>query len=353
MTSAVCPKLRVLHGPVNLANQPWVLSRHERRCGVTSDVVVVQPPQMGFDADRCLSSVTNKTAWGLVRRACFGLAAPWRYDVLHYYFGRSYLAFDAPARWPRLRLDLQLARQLGRKVFMTFQGSDLRGASPERVAQLRRVIVEHCDRVFVLNPDLLRVLPEATWIPYASVDIEALPYTPPKLIGPIRIVHAASSTSAKGSDHIQGVVERLKRHWPIEFTLVHGVTHREALGQLQQADVFIDQIRIGWYGGQLVEAMALGKPSVCYLNEDDLRLIPATMRHELPIINATAEELEPRLEQLLRHRDQWSEQSRRVRQFVERWHHPARIASSMVAAYRDRDSQYHWPELPEDKRCAA
>ncbi len=353
MTSAATPRLRVLHGPVNLANQPWVLSRFERRCGVDSEVVVAQKPPLGFNADRCLSSAAHKTAWGLLRRACFGLAAPWRYDVLHYYFGRSYLALDDRARQPRLRLDLQLARRLGRKVFMTFQGSDLRGASPERVEQLRRVMVDHCDRVFVLNPDLLRVLPEAIWIPYASVDIDALPWSPPRLSGPIRIVHAASNTVAKGSEHIQQVVERLRRDWPIEFTLVHGVTHREALGQIQQADVFIDQVRIGWYGGQMVEALALGKPAVCYLCEDDLRRVPEPMRRELPMVNASAEQLETRLESLLRRREQWGEESRRARQFVERWHHPSRIAASMVAAYRARDSQYHWPELPEVERCAA
>ena len=50
--------MRVLHGPVNVGNQPWVLSRAERALGINSDVVVSYGTWLEYPADRVL------TAWG-------------------------------------------------------------------------------------------------------------------------------------------------------------------------------------------------------------------------------------------------------------------------------------------------
>lgn len=32
--------MKVLHAPVNVGNQPWILSRHERLLGIESDLVL-------------------------------------------------------------------------------------------------------------------------------------------------------------------------------------------------------------------------------------------------------------------------------------------------------------------------
>ena len=119
--------MRVLHGPVNVGNQPWVLSRYERLLGVQSDVVVNYSTWLGYQVDRCLSEYAKKSPQAVRNRLLFGLSAPWRYQVLHYYFGRSFLCWDdysPPTPW--WFSDLKLARLLGRKVFMTLQGCDVR-----------------------------------------------------------------------------------------------------------------------------------------------------------------------------------------------------------------------------------
>ncbi|MGY4472620.1 hypothetical protein ACVILL_000034, partial [Bradyrhizobium sp. USDA 3364] len=46
--------MKILHGPVNVGNQPWVLSRAERQLGASSDVVVRNDTWLGYSADRML-----------------------------------------------------------------------------------------------------------------------------------------------------------------------------------------------------------------------------------------------------------------------------------------------------------
>ena len=80
-----------------------------------------------YPSDRCLAGQGERTVGSLARRAAFALSSPFRYDVLHYYFGRSFMCWDdlgGPS--PLWYADLRLARALGRKVFMTLQGCDVR-----------------------------------------------------------------------------------------------------------------------------------------------------------------------------------------------------------------------------------
>src|SRR5688572_13749356 len=103
--------MRVLHGPVNVGNQPWVLSRYERLLGIKSDLVVNYSTWFGYQADRCLSDYAQRSARAITARLGFGLSAPLRYHVLHYYFGRSFMTWDdysAPMPW--WFSDLKLAK---------------------------------------------------------------------------------------------------------------------------------------------------------------------------------------------------------------------------------------------------
>src|SRR5262249_5890278 len=210
-----------------------------------------------------------------LRRGLFGLTAPFRYDVLHFYFGRSFLSWEPGRRLPGRFLDVKLAKALGRKVFMTLQGCDARlsdrnsgrnaitmchlgqctlagtGRTPPD-AQRRRLIDEvlpHCDRVFVVNPDLAHDVPGATFLPYASTDVAAIEPAWPKTDGPITILHAPTDETIKGTAFIVAAVERLKRRWPIELVLVRGLPHAEAVQRYRQAGLVVDQVLAGWDRG--------------------------------------------------------------------------------------------------------
>jgi hypothetical protein len=366
--------LRVLHGPYNVGNQPWVLSRAERRLGVRSDLVVTSTNWLSYPADRILFAPGRNLFSALVSLGSFAPTALFRYDVLHYYFGRSYLNQQG-LPLPLTYLDLKLARLLGRKVFMTLQGCDVRQSeasaqrnpmAPCRLGHCSRAplcrskldssrrrlihdILPLCDRVFVLNPDLAYDVPGATFLPYASVNVEGLQPVPPHTEGPIVVLHAPTDDGIKGTSRIRAAIQALSRRWPVELVLVQRVPHHEALKLYARADLIIDQVLAGWYGGFAVEAMALGKPVGCYLRDADLACLPPTMRAELPLVRLHPLTLEHDLERAFRLRAEWPAWGRRSRAFVLRWHHPFRIAQAMIDAYRDPGSRFSL----ESEACSA
>ena len=90
-----------------------------------------------------------------------------------------------------------------------------------------------------------------------------------------------------------------------DFQLVEGRTQAELREIYERADIVVDQLLVGWYGGLAVEAMALSRPTVAYLRESDLPALPAEMRSEIPVVRADPDTIYGVLRDLLttrRHR---------------------------------------------------
>jgi glycosyltransferase involved in cell wall biosynthesis len=107
------------------------------------------------------------------------------------------------------------------------------------------------------------------------------------------------------------------------------------MGIYKRADLIVDQLLAGWYGGFAVEAMALGKPVVCYIREEDLKFVPARMAEQLPLINARPDSVYSVLKDWLSARKhELSQRGRLSREFVENWHDPELIAHNVSSDYR-------------------
>lgn len=354
--------MRILHSPTNVGNQPWVLSRYERKLGLKSSLVVNYSTSFNFAADKVLGQLGRKTARDVIRRLLFGLSAPFRYHILHYYFGRSLLYWDdwAPKTgYPFF--DLRLAKWLGKKLFFTLQGCDVRlagestrnnsftpcrqdacGAFASCIAsydQQRRdfikTILPLCDKVFYLNPELGHYVPNSYFLPYANVDIFSIEPIYPDTKRIPRIVHAPSDSAIKGTPLILQALDQLKDRFEFELILVQGKTHQEALEIYRSADIAIDQVLTGWYGGVSVELMAMGKPVLCYLREADLQFVPKQMLAELPIQTIRPDHLVDDIARVLEKRKEWTAWGQESRRFVERWHDPAMVARAMSDVYQN------------------
>ncbi len=354
--------MRVLHGPVNVGNQPWVLSRAERALGADSDLVVAYGSWLDYPADRMLSAQADgQSLADKLRRAVFGLQATGDYDVLHYYFGQSYIY--RPGRrdtWLNFA-DLRLAKARGKRIFMTLQGCDARlaGASHRTHAvtmckpegcryfsgcttnqdHVRAAMIAHilplCDRVFVLNPDLKRHAPMAEFLPYASVDSAAVPLSLPAATGRPLVLHAPTDPLIKGSAEIEAALAVLAKEFAFDFIKVTGVPHAEAMQLYARADLVIDQILGGWYGGFAVELMAMGKPVAAYIRAEDLPAVPPEMAAALPILRIDPRSLVADLRRIFERRADWPALGQASRSFVERWHDPAKVAGALLRVYAD------------------
>jgi glycosyltransferase involved in cell wall biosynthesis len=334
--------MRILHTPTNVGGHPIGLSRAERELGFESDVVIFEPNPFGFEVDRSLYR-SGVPAWRTApERLRFLVEAARRYDLFHFNFGSTLL----PAWGFPIALDeLPLLRRLGKTVIATFQGDDARppdhwsAPPPEhkrhdferRRRHGRSRMLRYADRVFYLNPDMRQWLPGASFCAYASFDPRSVTPVPPRVDGELTIVHAPSHRGTKGTEAVLAAVEQLKaRGVPLRLDLVEGVKRAEALARSALADIAIDQVRVGWYGGFAVEAMALGKPVLCYVKDE--RPGDNPFGDELPLVRTTAETLAEDLLALIRDAERRTRAGAEGRQFVERHHDPRKVARGVLHA---------------------
>jgi len=364
--------MNVLHAPFNIGSQAASLSdaenavRRDARLRGRSWSVDFEPLVLSSKASEVFPSPDG---WlGTLHRALkpllYGLRHAGEFNVLHLYSGRSLLRCEG--RFGLFgRRDLPLWKALGKRVFVTFQGCEVRfrsatvhrpfspcragvcdiaGCDAAYEARLRRwaeELLRWADKVFCVNPDLIAHVPAAEFLPYVALPTHLPQARPNPRRGVPRIVHAPSNRSIKGTEFLLAASEALRATHRHALQLLNGVPRDQALEAYAQADILVDQLRLGWYGAVAVEAMARGVPVVAYLNEEDLARIPRPMREELPIVNASPDTLTPALTRLLEEADLRVELGRRGRQFVGRWHHPLKIAKRLLQLYED-PSQSFW-----------
>jgi len=326
--------IRILHTPLNIANDAWSMSRAEREVGNRSTLAVLQQNRFAESADLDLGfSGVDARVRPLVRRirkTALALSAPWRYDLIVYEYGTSILDFRD--RGLDL-LDMKLAHRGHAVVAVVFHGCDVRAAggacsfcpSPcdaARVSRRLAIIRSVADLMYVKTPDLLEVVPEATYLPQAVYEPGGAVVRPPRMSGPLRVVHAPSNPELKGTKHVIAAVEGLKAQGvDIQLQLIQGMPHADALAAYRDADVAVDQMYAGWYGVFAIELMAMGKPVVCRI---DSRALSRSGIDDLPIIPANPQSLQDTLLRLSAQRPMLAQAGRRSREFVLA-HHDARL----------------------------
>lgn len=322
---------RIVHLPTGTGGHPLGLSRAERELGFTSDVVDFLPTFLSYGADR----VVDVSDQGFVRRSAtrlrFIAEAIRRYDVFHFNAGAPAMALRTGRG---VLTELPLLKRLGKTIVVTWQGCDVRPRAacfscerpeclahdPWRAADAK-VMLRYADRSVFVNPDLRRYLPGASFLPYANVDAAAIVPEPLPDRPTVTVAHAPTNPNVKGTRYIVEAVEALRADGlDVALDLITGVPNREALKRISGADILADQLHIGWYGGVAVEAMALGRPVVCHIDEADNPFGDA-----LPIARATPQTVREVLRALVADRHGRVALAQRGREFALRVHDPRAI----------------------------
>lgn len=335
MSGPASSRPRILHAPADTGGHAYGLSLGERALGLDSRVAVFAPGRYGYGFDLDLDAGIDHPVWVRIpRRARFLRRAVREYDVFHFNHGQTLLTvrqlgrvFDEAA-WLKKR---------GKTVLVTYQGCDVRpkASCPCRQAHCYAQdryrgpaaarLLESADRVFFLNPDLRHWLPGARFVPYASVDPREVEPSAEPDAGDVVVVHAPTDEDVKGTPFVVQAVEKLRAEGlPLRLDLVRGVGQSDVLARIAAGHVLIDQLLIGWYGAVALEAMALGRPVLAYIREDEPGDNP--FGAELPIVRTSPATLERDLRSLVGDRERRLELGRSGRSFVERHHDPRRVA---------------------------
>jgi glycosyltransferase involved in cell wall biosynthesis len=374
--------MRVLHLPTAVGGGPSGLSEQLKKLGHESVVWTIDQNYLNYPVDRVLTDERDPIVVQAFKALRAGTYVFGRWDIVHFNYGSTLFsnggkllsmrqrrggalagavtAVLSAAASVLQRLELAILRARRIPMFVHYQGDDVRQGdyslahfdisiatqvgpgyyTPASDAWKRRQVAlmdRFAARIYAVNPDLLNVLPErAEFVPYGHVDVQAWTAAYPAL-DRARLVfaHAPSNRSVKGTDLILAALDELRADgFDFELDLIEGLSNEEALERYRAADVVIDQVHAGWYGGLAVEAMALGKPVVVYLRDTDLHFLPPGMKDDLPFFRTTPATIKDVLRNVLETpRTELLERARLSRAFVERWHDPREITARIAEDY--------------------
>ncbi|MDD5218297.1 MAG: glycosyltransferase family 4 protein [Candidatus Omnitrophica bacterium] len=317
-------------------------AKAERLLGIDSETLVFSEYFITKDFTRNFSRWCR---WRWLKFLVPMLVFPWalsRYDIFHFYFDRGILPSWG---WQGIRaVELAVLKFFRKKVFVYTFGADVRTkARTESLGPYHCCM--HCPAVgkacvcqekksekilgrvrrdatgYFSMGDMTEYTPgsenglffwpiDVRQVPYIGVSASAVSHRP------VRIVHSPNHRHYKGTDYLLKAVDRLKLEGlPVELVMVERVSNEEALKMYAGADIVAEQFIIGWHGFTAIEAMALGKPVICYIRKSEYLLHP----EECPIVSADPDHLEQVLRDLIADAGKRKRLGAEGRRYVERY----------------------------------
>ncbi len=353
---------RILHFPTNTGDHPYSLSLIEKKAGHISHCVTLKSPQFGYKSDFTLYKGRNPLLTEMIRWVFF-IFSLFYYNEFHFNYGSKFFTYIAPdfKSEPNLlkkiakfiyhiycslfgKFDLFILKLLRKKIIVTFQGNDIRQGdycrahykfhfvtevaanyytpfTDERKRKLIRLFDKYADEIYALNPDLLNVLPpRAHFYPYKREAYRSS-FPSQDTQKKFTVIHAPTDRKIKGTDSILNALKELKTEGlNFEIKLIENLPYHTALELYKNADLAIDQIWAGWYGGFAVDVMQFGVPVMAYIRESDLIHIPKDFRSEIPILNIDPSDLKNSIRRNILAVQNGNIQKAEIQKFVEKWH---------------------------------
>jgi glycosyltransferase involved in cell wall biosynthesis len=298
-----------------MGSMGWTNVQMLRRKGVDARLVLFEPRRLRpYEVDIVLNRPRSFWRGQLVQLRAFASLLP-KTDIFHFYFGLTLVPKS---------IQFPILKAFGKKSVFHFLGSDIRGKTPEELAYGRRA-----DAQIVGSYDAIRWVPEAEVVP-VGLDLSKYDSTPISRNGKVRIVHAPTKRTVKGTEAVIAACEQL----PVELDLIENVRHNEAVERYRQADIVVDQLKVGWYGVFAIEGMALGKPVVAFLHDEAVERTERAFGVEVPIVSATEETLVERLRPLVESAEKRRRLGEAGRAYVEQVHDAEKIADRLIEIYK-------------------
>lgn len=342
-------KFKILHGMSDIAGQGGYSARGLREIGADATIAVWRQNPAGYEVDIDLHIKKERLKQPLyaICSACkmlrFAIRAYFEYDIFHFHFGNSLLPY---------RLDLFWMHLMKKRMIMEYHGDDVRyyynREEPQyypydklvvrgkKIRWLSSLDFKYIDTFVTHDEELRKHIPSKNlYITPLRIDVDKFsPVYPETEKDTIVIVHAPSDYIGKGTKYVIASVEKIKQKYNIDFILVEGKTQREALELYKSADIIVDQLFGQTYGVFALEAMAMGKPVVCWISEEIRKTFPNT----LPIESATIDNLTEVLEGLVTDGEKRRMLGMAGRKYVEDYHDFRKVAQVQMDIYQKKIS---------------
>ena len=138
-----------------------------------------------------------------------------------------------------------------------------------------------------------------------------------------RIASTDMPVTIKSTHTYIEVVQELKKEGvDVELIFFKDVPNKKIIYYMSQADIVVDMLTFGFFGGNVREGLMMGKPVVCFLRQEWLEMakieIPDFI-NELPIVNANPNNIKLVLHDLIINKEKRIQIGRSSREFALKW----------------------------------
>jgi hypothetical protein len=337
-------------------------ARADRLLGMNAETVVLTTYRITSEFDVVLKNQEDwfvsraMPQWPWFRWVAFAWALL-EFDVFFYFNDRGLLPAGGYGsdRFGINAMEMEMIRSAGKCLYTLAYGADHRSrertfregtyslcmdcpdigrfciCDEKQAARVLGKIHSHANAMLGAGISLAQ-LPDPARLDYLVVDVERIEpvYPRPPCGRPLRVVHVPNHGFFKGTRFLEAAIAALQAEGvPVELVRVTGVTNEEALALMASADVVADQFISGSIGYTAIEAMALGKPVLCFVRDD----IPLPDRARLPIVNVTPDTLKDALRRLAGDMSTLTELGMRSREYVEVNYSIEALAPQLLSVY--------------------
>ena len=164
------------------------------------------------------------------------------------------------------------------------------------------------------------VIDTDVWLPGDEVFVRERPV----------VVHAPSKGVVKGTALIEPIMRRLHDEGLVEYRPISGVPANEMPSVYRDADIVLDQFRLGDYGVAACEAMSAERVVIGHVSQGVRDEVFARTGQQLPIVQATPDDLEAVVRQLVAHPQHGQQTAKLGREFVVAQHDGRRSAAALA-----------------------
>lgn len=140
----------------------------------------------------------------------------------------------------------------------------------------------------------------------------------------LKILHAPNHKNGKGTEFfVKAINELINEGCHIDFVLLGGLSNDQLKEVVDSVDLICDQLIIGWHGIFALEAMAMNKPVICYIEKQLEELYIATnliKKDEIPLINANIFDVKEKILYYYNNPHKLEDLSNRSREYVIEHH---------------------------------
>jgi glycosyltransferase involved in cell wall biosynthesis len=352
-------RLRSIWGVTPILTLP-ILARCDRMLGISSESLVYTTyyvtNKFDINLTRIQNWIINKAPEYYVSFCYIVLSfALLRYDIFHLYCDRGLLA---PTRRMEINpIELDTYSRAKKFLFTYAYGADVRTRdatlalgefnlckdcpAPGLYCQCSTVegelntvtIKKYATRMIAMG-DMLNYIPEPYNLDYWPLDLNSFENVGVQweMGKSLKIAHVPNHSHFKGSQYLEKAVQRLvDEGWRVEILTAKGVTNNKVIEIYSSADLVADQFIAGFHGYAALEAMALGKPVLCYIRNLDAMI----GGQECPIISVNPNEIYGTLLKILNGKIDLNILSQKSRRYVEEYSSLKAVSQRLASLYLD------------------